>query len=296
MQDIKNYDTFTRVEELKKGWSSDRKFFVENRDGERFLLRLSDISAYEEKKEEFDLLSRFAKTGIKMSQPLDFGTCDQGQSVYQLLTWCDGEEAKEVLARRSEEDQYRYGQLAGDMLRQMAAGEVAPAYWDWATIYSNRVAGYLRDYEACGQRLLGDHHLFALIEEHADCLKGRPMHLIHADFQTDNMVISPTGELYAIDFQGSGLVDPYYALTGVMVSAETSPAFALGQLQSYFGDEVPEAFWRLNSYYLAAEILHAFTVAVGLGQEEIDYSHEMMAKTLVWFDHFETLIPSWYQQ
>ena len=51
------------------------------------------------------------------------------------------------------------------------------------------------------------------------------MSLLHSDFQSDNMVISSNNELYIIDFQGSSIVDPYYALTGVMVTAEVSPNF-----------------------------------------------------------------------
>lgn len=56
------------------------------------------------------------------------------------------------------------------------------------------------------------------------------------------MIISPNKELYAIDFQGSGVVDPYYALTGVMVTAEVSTQFSIGQLHGYFGGNVPDDF------------------------------------------------------
>lgn len=118
---------------------------------------------------------------------------------------------------------------------------------------------------------------------------------MHADFQSDNMVITPDGELYAIDFQGSGVVDPYYALTGVMVTAEVSTQFSNGQLHSYFGGNVPDDFWELNAYYVIAESIHAFSVAVGLGQEEIAYSNEMSKATLEWFDNFNNLVPSWYR-
>lgn len=110
------------------------------------------------------------------------------------------------------------------------------------------------------------------------------------------MIISPNKELYAIDFQGSGVVDPYYALTGVMVTAEVSTQFSIGQLHGYFGGNVPDDFQELNAYYMAAESIHAFAVAAALGQEEIDYSNEMSKAALGWFDNFNNLIPSWYEQ
>lgn len=93
----------------------------------------------------------------------------------------------------------------------------------------------------------------------------------------------------------SGVVDPYYDLMGVMVTAEVSTQFSIGQLHSYFGGSVPDDFWELNAYYMVAESINAFAVAVTLGQEEIDYSNKMSKATLEWFDNFNNLVPSWYE-
>jgi len=45
---------------------------------------------------------------------------------------------------------------------------------------------------------------------------------------------------------------------------------------------------------MVAESINAFSVAVTLGKEEVDYSNEMNKKMLEWFDNFNNLIPSWY--
>lgn len=42
---------------------------------------------------------------------------------------------------------------------------------------------------------------------------------------------------------------------------------------------------------MAAESINAFSVAVTLGQEEIDYSNKMTKVMLDWFDNFNNLIP-----
>ncbi|KAE9528983.1 hypothetical protein A1D24_08925 [Testudinibacter aquarius] len=266
IHDIPNADTFAKINIINKGWSDDKKYCITTIDGEKRLLRVSDIAEYEHKKYEFELMKRFSVTGIKMSQPLDFGVCNKGQNVYQLLTWCEGEEAKERLPSLSESTQYGFGCQAGQMLKTMQAVESHPPSANWATIYGGKVKKYLEDYHACGETLFGGELLLAFIDKHISCLQHRPMSLLHADFQSDNMVISPQNELYVIDFQGSGLVDPYYALTGAMVTAEVSPPFAIGQLRSYFGD-VPADFWTLNAFYLAAESIHAFTVALTLAKK-----------------------------
>ena len=46
MKDIPNFDTFMKIEPIHKGWSGDKKYYVETKDGERLLLRISDISSY----------------------------------------------------------------------------------------------------------------------------------------------------------------------------------------------------------------------------------------------------------
>lgn len=296
MNNILNYNAFTKIEPIHKGWSSDKKYYAETKNGERLLLRVSDISKYGEKKHEFDLMKQIAAVGINMSQPIDFGVCCGGKNVYQILTWVEGEEAKEVLTSLPKEEQYAFGWEAGQMLLKMQTAESYPPSSEWASIYGKRVSEYIKAYKTCGQKSVGESLLFSFLEQHSSCLEHRPMCLLHADFQSDNMVISPDNKLYAIDFQGSGVVDPYYALTGVMVTAEVSPQFSIGQLHSYFGGYVPEDFWELNTFYLIAESINAFTVAVTLGKEEVDYSNEIMQTTLEWYDNFNNLVPSWYSE
>lgn len=295
MNDITGCGTFAKIEPIDKGWSGDKKYYVENIKGQKFLLRVSDISEYEIKKSEFDIMKRIFSTGIKMSEPVDFGKCNNGKCVYLLLKWCEGNEAKEILPSLSLEEQYAYGCEAGKILKRMEKIEYHSPSPDWDKNYGNKVAGYISAYRNCHKKLFGDDMLLSFLDKHSGCLKQRPASLLHADFQSDNMVISPTKELYIIDFQGSGTVDPYYALTGVMVTAEVSPEFSTGQLHGYFDGDVPDDFWELNAFYTAAESLNAFAVAVTLGQEEIDYANRMMAKTFEWLDNLNRLIPVWYR-
>lgn len=295
MNDIRYYDTFTKIDPIHKGWSGDKKFYIETKNSERLLLRISDISKYEEKKYEFALIKKISAVGINMSQPIDFGVCCDEKNVYQILTWVEGKEAKEVLPSLPKEEQYAFGWEAGQMLLKMQTAESHPPSSAWMNIYEKRLSEYIKTYKTCGQKLVDENLLFSFLEQHASCLAHRPMYLLHADFQSDNMVISPDNKLYAIDFQGSGMIDPYCALTGVMVTAEVSPQFSIGQLHSYFGRQIPEDFWKLNAFYMIAESINAFSVAATLGQEEVDYSNKMIKVMLEWFNNFNNIIPSWYK-
>lgn len=117
MQDIKGYCTFKKIEPVNKGWSNDKKYYIETLAGKKLLLRVADISEYAAKKTEFENMKQVAALDVPMSKPLDFGTCDNGKSVYSLLTWCDGEDAESVLPKYSEIEQYMLGFESGKILR-----------------------------------------------------------------------------------------------------------------------------------------------------------------------------------
>jgi aminoglycoside phosphotransferase (APT) family kinase protein len=47
MQNIKGYDTFVKIDPINKGWSSDKKIYIETTEGRKLLLRISDICEYD---------------------------------------------------------------------------------------------------------------------------------------------------------------------------------------------------------------------------------------------------------
>lgn len=109
MLDIKSYATFKKIKPINKGWSSDKKYYIETIENEKLLLRTTDISAYDTKKHEFEMMKRLTAYDISMSYPIDFGVCDNGKSVYSLLKWCDGKDAEIVLPKLPMMDQYALG-------------------------------------------------------------------------------------------------------------------------------------------------------------------------------------------
>jgi len=119
MNDIPQYFTFIKIEAINKGWSSDKKYYIETASGQKLLLRLSDISEYKNKKAEYEAVIVAAKLGIHMSMPIDFGVCNAGSQVYMLLTWIDEEDAEIILPTLPESKQYDIGLKAGKMLKKI---------------------------------------------------------------------------------------------------------------------------------------------------------------------------------
>lgn len=88
---------FTIIEPITKGWSEDKKYYIETADARRMLLRVSDVSEIECKKAEYGMMERIYALGVLTQQPLGFGLCDDGKSCYSLSGWLDGEDAEKNL-------------------------------------------------------------------------------------------------------------------------------------------------------------------------------------------------------
>lgn len=118
LKDIKELEDVESVEKINKGYSKDKKFKIKlkNKD-EYLLLRLSDISLYEQKKEEYEVISKFSKLGFEMSKPISFGICNDEKNVYILLSWIDGVDLSDAFPKLSKEEQYLLGRKAGKILK-----------------------------------------------------------------------------------------------------------------------------------------------------------------------------------
>ena len=293
MKDIPGYVSFAKIEPVTKGWSSDRKFYIETDDGRRLLLRVANIEEYDRKKTEFEMMGKVAALGIPMSRPVDFGVCDGGGSVYQLLSWCDGEDAEIAVPRLAEAEQYALGLKAGQILKQMQALSSSPPSSAWAVACGEKHRRYLRNYRSCGMTVEGDTLLIRYVEEHQHLLENRPMCFSHDDYHLGNLILSPDNALYVIDFQKFRNVDPWHAMCGLIFTAQKSPLFAAGQVRGYFDGEAPADFWASLALHMAAIALNFLPYMISSGQE-IEFAHQLISDVLQWFDNMQNPIPTWY--
>ncbi len=66
MNDIRNHETFVKVESMDRGLSGDKKYYIETVDGERLLLRVSDIAEYDRREIMFGMMKQAAMMGVPM--------------------------------------------------------------------------------------------------------------------------------------------------------------------------------------------------------------------------------------
>lgn len=291
--DIPHSGGWTAVEEVAKGWSSDRKYLVTTDDG-KLLLRISDGEQVRAKKKEYEIIQKYARLGFDMSAPVDFGLCDGGKSVYMLLTWVEGRDLESVLPGLSEREQYRLGREAGRILRKIHAIPVAAEDIPGQTKKAKKLA-QLDRYGSSRLRQNGDEALIRYVRENIDLIWRQAPVYQHGDYHPGNLIYTPEGSVGVIDFNRWEVGDPYeefYKLESFGI--ECSVPYCVGQIDAYFDDAVPEEFWRTLAVYVAHASLYSIKWAEKFGQREINGMVARYCRALDSYDGFRTTIPKWY--
>ncbi|MDD4124746.1 MAG: GrpB family protein [Eubacteriales bacterium] len=288
----------TAFEPITEGLSGDKKYYIEESgNGEnRFLLRISDILKYKRKETIFKIMKKAADLGIPMCKPVDFGICNDGKSVYQLLTWCEGGNLEKVLTTFSESEQYKIGIKAGKILRKIHSIPAPLNLDDWYIRYFNQNDDRIKAYSGCGIRIDDSEKILQFIEDNKYLLHSRPQCFNHGDFHTGNLMVTNKGDVSVIDWEildFDNYADPWNEFNRIGLS-EIRPYFTTGLINRYFNGEPPIEFWRLLAFYLAAGSLMLLSWAYYSQQDELDFATRQVKNILAWYDNMQNIIPSWY--
>ena len=293
-EDIKNSSNWETVEKISKGWSSDSKYLIKTKEEKLLLLRISDAEQYNEKKKEYEIISKYSTLGFPMSLPIDFGVCNNGKNVYMLLTWVEGKDLEEVLPDLTETEQYRLGRAAGEILKKIHSIEVDAADMPKCTNKEKKLLK-LSHYEESQLRIDGDESVINYVKDNIDIIwKEKPVYM-HGDYHPGNLIYTNDGSIGVIDFNRWEIGDPYeefYKLQSFGI--EHSIPYCIGQIDGYFNNKIPKDFWITLAVYVAHASLYSIKWAEKFGQEEIDGMVERYRKALDDYDCFYTDIPKWY--
>jgi serine/threonine-protein kinase len=299
MKDIPNFDTFTKVEPIAKGASDDKKYLVETTNGQKLLLRISDIENIGVKKAEYEMLKCVATLRIPISLPIDFGVCNDGKNVYQLLSWLEGDDLQSLLPSMTEAEHYAYGMKAGELLRlihTIPAPSNAEPWEDWFMEY---VQESIDCYNYEDVKFEEADVLIKYIQNNKHLLKGRPQTLIHSDFIDTNIIVLSDGSLGVIDFNYEILEKDYGDPWNDIIfleewDDEISPRYSTGFVRGYFGGEPPQGFFNMIAFYSACDVLAGLNEAYEDGEPEAGL--EYMQHVLRWFGNMNNPVPTWYQK
>ena len=288
------YDTIIHKTPIDKGWSGDRKFWAITADGTQYLLRISPTSLFDRKKQQFEQMQRVDALGIPMCRPVEFGQCPEG--VYVLHTWVQGQDAEETIARMPRDRQYAYGLDAGRILKTIhslpAPADVPP----WGHRFSQKIDRKIRMYTDCPLKYEGGEAFLRHIAAARHLLSDRPQTYQHGDYHVGNMMIDETGNLTVIDFDRDDYGDPWEEFNRIVWCAQAAPNFARGMVDGYFDGQVPMNFWNLLALYICSNTLSSLPWAIDYGEHQIQVMRDQAAEILLWYDHFHSVIPTWYKK
>ena len=296
MEEIPNIPgyQFVKIHPIKKGLSVDTKYYVETPDGHQYLARICDVSRYQKKCREFELIQKVSHVGLPMPQPVSFGFCKDTSKIYTLLTWIDGRDAEKALPKLPHNKQYELGVEAGIILRKLHDNSIIECREDWETRYYSVIEPRLDAYRSEGITFEGSSKILDFLAENKYLLSTRPQALQHGDYHTGNMIIGNDGHLSIIDwdtadFQNFG--DPWYEFNRIGTGL---PAFATGQINGYFGNNIPDKFWRLLAFYLAGSAITSIVWAKHFAPKRLQQILLLNANILEWYDGMTNPVPTWY--
>lgn len=283
---------FVKKEEVKKGWSSDKKYCVTASDGTKYLLRVSDASKQKRAREVFEYQKQVAALGVPMCLPLECGECDEG--FYLLQTWVNGQDAGDVIPTLSPKEQYQYGLDAGRILKKLHTLPAPPDARSWDVFFNAKMDRKIAMYNDCPIKVSGAEHFIDYIQENRRLLGGRPQCLQHGDYHIGNMMIED-GKLVIIDFDRFDVGDPWEEFNRIVWCAQASYEFASGMVDGYFDGAVPLEFWKLLALYISSNTLSSIPWAIPFGEGEVQKFIAQTRDVLCWYDNMQTVVPFWYK-
>lgn len=295
MSDIKNSKAWLSCEKISKGWSSDEKYKIVTKDGQALLLRISDISAYGSKKKEFEIVKKYSKLGFPMSQPVDFGICNEGKNCYMLLTFVEGIDLEEALPTLPEKEQYLLGREAGKILKAIHSIPLCEGDIPEKTKRERKLSQLQKYVDSPYLRVENDEIAIDYVKNNINLIwKEAPVYQ-HGDFHPGNLIYMNDGRIGVIDFNRWEVGDPYeefYKLEGFGI--EVSIPYSIGQIDAYFDDDIPADFWGALAVYCAHAALFSIKWAEKFGQKDVDGMVERCHRAFENYDKFNSVIPKWY--
>lgn len=281
-------------EPINKGWSGDKKYHAKDKNDNSYFFRVSDISKYDEKLSEFNMMKKVESLGVPMCRPVEFGTFSEG--VYSVQTWINGENAEEIISNFSEKEQYNYGADAGRLLKKIHSIPAPDDQEDWAIRFNRKIDRKIKKYSECPLKYENADAFLEYIAENRGLLQSRPQVYQHGDYHIGNMMIDEKGELNIIDFNRNDFGDPWEEFNRIVWCAQASPIFASGMVNGYFENNVPLLFWKLLALYTSTNTLSSLPWAIPFGKDEIKTMKKQAAEILGWYNNMEDIIPNWYSK
>ncbi|WP_289139796.1 aminoglycoside phosphotransferase family protein [uncultured Brevibacillus sp.] len=286
------------IEKILKGFSTDEKYRVYLSNGENRLLRIFKLDQWAQKKAEYDIIKTIQTLGVKASSPIELGMIPGRDIGYMVLSYLDGEDARDVLPELSVEEQQQIGYLAGCDLASMHQLSAPTSVSSWYERCIQKHRNYVRAYQESSLEITHADKINVFIEDHLTYLKNRPNRFLHDDFHVGNLIVHERQYAGVIDFNRYDWGDPIHEFTKLaFFSREISVPFCNGQIMGYFhNEEPPDSFWILYSVYTAMTIFSSVVWTGRVVPSLLDDMNQRVNKVIEEHQAFECTIPVWFSR
>nr|WP_246096311.1 aminoglycoside phosphotransferase family protein [Paenibacillus sinopodophylli] len=288
-----------KLEQIHKGYSSDDKYIVYNRNGHpSYILRTYSIDQDKNKRLEFSRLQLMEKHDVKCSRPIEIGTLPEQELGYMIVSFIEGNEASEELLLLTEEEQFNIGVQAGLELKKIHQVSCPDHMKSWGERMAAKHHQYRVEYAKCGVAINNEEKLLSFIDDKLHLMKDRPNLFQHDDYHIGNLIVKDGKLSGIIDFNRYDWGDPIHEFVKVGIfSAEVSVPFSVGQIQEYnHYNEPDDEFWQLYSLYLAMMLVSSIVWILKVKPDESDIMLKKIHKVMDDHNNFERMIPKWYSQ
>lgn len=159
---------FSRMEEVRAGWSGDRKYHAWDNGAQEYFLRLSPPEKWEKAQRAFALQKKAFQLGLPVSEPLEL-TQEDGQ-VRFVERWLSGRMAEDALPALPQEEQYRLGRV----LRALHGCPAPVEAEDWESRFNKKLDRKIQVYRECPLQYQNGEAFIQYMEENRGLLRGGP--------------------------------------------------------------------------------------------------------------------------
>jgi len=277
---------------IEKGFSIEKKFKITTDKGD-YLLRVSSIKSLGIKTQEFELMRKLHKIGVRCNTPIIMFSNDSQESVYAVYSFLPGIDAEDNIATMPEELQYKSGIEAGMDLKRI--NSLCFETTDWKNRKWKKHEYYVSQYFEQNYRFENDKKVLKFIEMYYDTSEAAKDQLQHDDFHLGNIILNNQGYVGVLDFNRYDWGDPLHEFVKLeWFTWPVSEVFARGQIEGYFGKrQIDDKDCLQISVYIAMSILSTIVWTLKFHPHTWIEIEAKMRMILDHFDYFESVRPKW---
>lgn len=229
-----------------------------------------------------------------MSIPINFGVCGNNTKVFSLLSWVKGDDAEKVLPTLTKEEQYGLGIESGEILAKIHSIPAPEGLPNWSETFNRKIERNINNYNNCNIKIPNGEKIIKYILDNRYLLNSRKQSIQHGDYHVGNLLVN-NNKIGVIDFNRYGFGDPWEEFNRISFSHSVSIPFSIGQIEGYFGGNVPNDFFKLLALYMGSNALSSISWVVPFGEKELNVMLTNSKNMMEYFKNFETYIPTWFK-